>query len=147
MHTPHHHHPLVCSLDSVFNADFTSWPSECSDICLGPVHSPHVNGEKVEVMEVWGDKGPAHLLRVRSSGWVWKSLSRVWIFATPWTVQSKEFSRPEYWSGSRSLLQGIFPTQISNPGLLHCRQILYQLSHSGSPLRSEGARLPHWFSG
>ena len=34
--------------------------------------------------------------------------------------------------GSRSLLQGIFPTQGSNPGLLHCRQILYQLSHEGS---------------
>ena len=31
--------------------------------------------------------------------------------------------------GSRSLLQGIFPTQGSNPGLLHCRRILYQLSH------------------
>ena len=30
--------------------------------------------------------------------------------------------------GSCSLLQGIFPTQESNPGLLHCRQILYQLS-------------------
>ena len=34
--------------------------------------------------------------------------------------------------GSRSLLQGIFPTQGSNPGLLHCRGILYQLSHQGS---------------
>ena len=33
--------------------------------------------------------------------------------------------------GSLSLLQGIFPTQGSNPGLLHCRQILYQLSHQG----------------
>ena len=32
-----------------------------------------------------------------------------------------------------SLLQGIFPTQGSNPGLLHCRQILYQLSLKGSP--------------
>ena len=31
------------------------------------------------------------------------------------------------------LLQGIFPTQESNPGLPHCRQILYQLSHKGSP--------------
>ena len=41
-----------------------------------------------------------------------------------------EFSRPEYWSGySYSLLQGIFPTQESNQGLLHCRQILYQLSY------------------
>ena len=35
--------------------------------------------------------------------------------------------------GSRSLLQGIFPTQGSNPGLPHCRRILYQLSHQGSP--------------
>ena len=35
--------------------------------------------------------------------------------------------------GSLSLLQGIFPTQGSNPGLSHCRQIFYQLSHKGSP--------------
>ena len=35
--------------------------------------------------------------------------------------------------GSLSLLQGIFPTQGSNPGLRHCRQILPQLSHKGSP--------------
>ena len=34
--------------------------------------------------------------------------------------------------GSLSLLCGIFPTQGSNPGLQHCRQILYQLSHNGS---------------
>ena len=32
-----------------------------------------------------------------------------------------------------TLLQGIFPTQGSNPGLPHCRQILYHLSHQGSP--------------
>ena len=35
--------------------------------------------------------------------------------------------------GSLSLLQGIFPTQGSNLGLPHCRQILYQLSHKRSP--------------
>ena len=35
--------------------------------------------------------------------------------------------------GSLSLLQGIFPTQDLNPGLPHCRWILYQLSHKGSP--------------
>ena len=33
--------------------------------------------------------------------------------------------------GSLSLLQGIFPTQGSNPGLPHCRQIIYQLIHKG----------------
>ena len=32
------------------------------------------------------------------------------------------------------LLQGIFPTQGSNSGLLHCRQILYQVSHQGDPI-------------
>ena len=35
--------------------------------------------------------------------------------------------------GCRFLLQGIFPTQGSNPGLPHFGQILYQLSHQGSP--------------
>ena len=40
--------------------------------------------------------------------------------------------------GSLSLLQRIFPIQGSNPGLPHCRQILYQLSHKGSP------RIPEW---
>ena len=92
---------------------------------------------------------------------------------TLWTIQSMEFSRPEYWSGqpfpfpgdfsnpgtkprspafqvdslpaepqgkpkntgmgSLSLLQWIFLAQESNQGLLHCRQILYQLSYQGSP--------------
>ena len=35
--------------------------------------------------------------------------------------------------GSLSLLQGVFPTQELNPGLPHCRRILYQLSYQGSP--------------
>ena len=35
--------------------------------------------------------------------------------------------------GSHILLQEIFPTQGSNPGLPHCRVILYHLSHQGSP--------------
>ena len=37
--------------------------------------------------------------------------------------------------GCHFLLQGIFPTQGLNSGLLHCWQILYHLSHQGSPLR------------
>ena len=44
--------------------------------------------------------------------------------------------------GSHSLLQGIFPTQGSNPGLPHCRRILYQLSHKGSPRILEWAAYP-----
>ena len=44
--------------------------------------------------------------------------------------------------GSLSLLQGIFPTQGSNPGLPQCRQILYQLSHQGSPTVLEWVAYP-----
>ena len=53
-----------------------------------------------------------------------------------------EFSRPEYEMGSLSLLQGIFPTQGLNPGLPYYRQILYQLSHKGSPRILEWAAYP-----
>ena len=38
--------------------------------------------------------------------------------------------------GCHFLLQGIFPTQESDPGLLHCRQILHQLSYEGSLVAS-----------
>ena len=44
--------------------------------------------------------------------------------------------------GSLSLLQEILPTQGSNPGLPHCRQILYQLSHKGSPRILEWVAYP-----
>ena len=44
--------------------------------------------------------------------------------------------------GSLSLLQGIFPTQGPNPGLPHCRWILYQLSHKGSPRILEWVAYP-----
>ena len=44
--------------------------------------------------------------------------------------------------GSLSLFRGIFPTQGSNPGPQHCRQILYQLSHKGSPRVLEWVAYP-----
>ena len=44
--------------------------------------------------------------------------------------------------GSLSLLQGIFPTQGSNPGLPHCRHSLYQLSQKGSPRILEWVAYP-----
>ena len=47
---------------------------------------------------------------------------------SPWNSLSQNT-----WVGSLSLLQGIFPTQESNQGLPHCRQILYQLSYQGNP--------------
>ena len=67
-----------------------------------------------------------------------KSLSRVQLFATPWTVA---YQAPPTWDfpgkstgvGCHFLLQGIFLTQGSNPGLPHCRQTPYCLSCQGSP--------------
>ena len=66
-----------------------------------------------------------------------KSLSRVQLFAIhglqptrllcPWDFLGKNTG-----VDCCSLLQGIFPTQRSNPDLLHCRQILYFLSHQRS---------------
>ena len=55
-----------------------------------------------------------------------------WAADTHTLCSAMEFSRQEYWNGLSSLLQGIFLTQGLNPGLLHCRQILYRLSHQGS---------------
>ena len=46
--------------------------------------------------------------------------------------------------GSHFVLQGIFPTQGLNPGLLHRRQILYQLSHQGSPWYNPWVREILW---
>ena len=45
--------------------------------------------------------------------WKWKSLSHVWLFATPWTIQPMEFSRTEHWSGQPFPSPGDLP----NPGI------------------------------
>ena len=66
-----------------------------------------------------------------------KSLSRVRLFVTSWAVACTRLLRPWDFLGKSTgvcchfLLQGIFPTKGSNPGLPHCRQMLYHLSHWG----------------
>ena len=66
---------------------------------------------------------------------------------TPWTIYSPRNSPGQNTGvGSLSLLQGIFPTQGSNPGLPHCRQILYQLSHQGSKPRQHIKKQRHCFA-
>ena len=67
------------------------------------------------------------------------SLSCVRLFGTPRTVAHQTplsmgllQARILEWVAIPSF-QGTFPTQGSNPGLLHCRQILYRLRHQGSP--------------
>ena len=71
-----------------------------------------------------------------------KSLSGVRLFVTPWTVAyqaplSWDFPGKSTGVGCHCLLQGIFLTQGLNPGLLHCRQMLYRLSHQGSQATGE----------
>ena len=58
---------------------------------------------------------------------------------SPWNFPGKSTGE-----GCHSLLQGIFPTQGSNLGLMHCRQTLYHLSHQGSPPGMQCRRL--WFN-
>ena len=52
----------------------------------------------------------------------------LWPHGFPWNSPGQNTG-----VGSRSLLQGIYPTQGSNPGLPNCMWILYQLSHKRSP--------------
>ena len=76
-----------------------------------------------------------------SNAWKWKvkvkSLSRVQLLATR-GLQPTRLLCPWDSPGNNTglnchfLLQGIFLNQVSSPGLLHCRQILYHLSHQGS---------------
>ena len=63
--------------------------------------------------------------------WKWKSSNSLWphVIYSPWDSLGQNTG-----VGSLSLLQGIVPTQGSNPVLSHCRWILYQLSHKGSPI-------------
>ena len=66
------------------------------------------------------------------------SLSHAQHFGTPWNVAHRAplsigFPGHEYWVGCHFLLQGIFPTQGSNPSLLHWQDNSSTLSHLGSP--------------
>ena len=71
-----------------------------------------------------------------SAKWKWKLLSCVWLFSMSWTIPARflsPWSSPGKNTGVRChfLLQGIFLTQGCNLGLLHCKHILYHLSHQG----------------
>ena len=78
----------------------------------------------------------------------WKSLSRVRLLQSCGLYSSWNSPGQNTGVGSLSLLQQIFPTQGSNPGLPHCKQILYQLSHKGSPFSSGSSqpKSPTWVS-
>ena len=75
-------------------------------------------------------------------------LSCIWLFVTPWTVATRLLcpwgflNKNTEWVAI-SFSRAIFPTQGSNPGLMHCRQILYHMSHQAQvflPGKSHGQR-------
>ena len=59
-----------------------------------------------------------------SMDWSWQPTRLLY----PWNFPGKNTG-----VGCHALLQGLFPIQGLNPGLSHCRWILYQLSHEGKP--------------
>ena len=66
-----------------------------------------------------------------------KSLSRVRLFAIPWTIQSMEFSKAEYWSGQPFPSPGDLPNPGIEPRSPTLQAILYQLSHKGHTVSTE----------
>ena len=91
--------------------------------------------------EFWRDTLHSSIIS-NSQKWKWKSLSHVDSLPpcelySPWNSPGQNTRL-----GSLSLFQGITPTQWLNPGLPHCRQILSQLSHKGSPRILEWADYP-----
>ena len=80
-----------------------------------------------------------------------KSFQYAQFFVNLWTVAcqaplSMGFSRQECWGGLPFPSPGIFLTRGLNQGLLHCRWILYHLSHRGSPhLGKEHIKFPTFF--
>ena len=94
--------------------------------------------------------------RPRGMGWGgrWEGGSRWGTHVNPWLIHVNVWQKPLQYCkvislqlikisekkkkntvvDCYSLLQGIFPTQELNLSLLHCRQILYHLSHQGSPI-------------
>ena len=71
---------------------------------------------------------------------------RVWLFVTPWSTPGSsvhgDTPRKNTGVSFHAFLQGIFPTQGSNPSLPHCKRILYHLSHQGSPRKLEWVAYP-----
>ena len=96
----------------------------------------------VAVTVLSGAESAPQLLGVETPKVKVKLLSRARLFVTPWIVACTKLLCPWDFQGKSTgvgchfLLQGIFPTQGSNPGLWHCRQTLYHLSHQGSPIET-----------
>ena len=90
------------------------------------------------------EQGPRHVPKATGSRRLQKGhmMHCVWLSATPWTVQPTRLLCPWHPPGKHTgvgchfLLQGIFLTLGSSPGLPPCRRILHHLSHQGQGIQS-----------
>ena len=112
LHDPDNHNGVITHLDSDILECKVKWD------LLGSITMNKASG---------GDGIPVEWVKNESCSVVSDSLRPHGL--SPWNFPGQNTG-----VGSLSFLQGIFPTQGSNPGLQHHRQILYQLSYEGSPV-------------
>ena len=120
------------SLPSWFNEALAdSWRFQVAKILMIPIqcHSPTENRKLSH--RVWRDVRLGKVVKWSESHSVVSDSLRPHRLHSPWNSPGQNTG-----VGSLSLLQRIFPTQGWNPDLSHCRRILYQLSHKGSPIKS-----------
>ena len=114
--------PTLFSLSPPVSQSLWAWPlfvyyqhlvfivsDETFMICLwmDSEFENHVDHSRVSINTATSSDGYDY------TSWKWKLLSGIQLFAIPWTIQSMEFSRPEYWSG------WLFPSpgDLHNPGI------------------------------
>ena len=125
--TPTDYSPPGSSVRGIFLARVLKWVAISSSRHSSPTQgwNPHLQ----HLLHWQADSLPlSHLSESRSI--VSNSLQLHGLSATKLlSRQSMEFSGKNTGVGCHFLLQGIFPTQGSNPGLPPCRQTLYHLNH------------------
>ena len=104
------------------------WPSSKAPLQGGVLCTHHLWAVITILPLAFSGLWVYHLTTVAGPG----AKSSVQLCATPWTIQSMEFSRPEYWSGLPFPSPGHLPNQGSNPGLPHCRWIFLPAEPQGS---------------
>ena len=113
-----------------------SWVHSVLELSEGLLYQPESQLETNGLIQLGSFKEDLFTKGLLAVEWVWNSEScsvasdPLWpqVLYSPWHSPDKNTA-----VGGLSFLQGIFPTQGSNLGLPHCRRILDQLSHKGSP--------------
>ena len=122
--------------DKLFTGEEKGWN-------IQPVNILFVETKKDDTAECLASLQETRKNSMYKGKWKWKSCSVVSNSSRPHRLYSSWNSPGQNTGvGSLSLLQGIFPIQGLNPGFSHCRQILYHLSHKGTPRILEWVAYP-----